>query len=202
MATRQFILGHHCALYYVPAAQRTAVLPDCWANMVGTKATAATFVLVEKIGDVTVDTGGNMVEVPTRSGRGWKQSVNAQKNGDITFQMVWTPESQICQDFMRANITSCPIAVAALDGSLEFKEGGGLNTNPASHHPFSPCAEATVVMGLWGDFTCTMTQSQPLNNLVLVDVSLTPTIGQISPEWVSYSTTIVEDWEATAPCLS
>lgn len=172
--SRTSVLGIDCALYYLPYADRTAltqttdltsIVEDYWK-------------LVEPIKDVTLNLSATLWDATNRGSNRWRQQVQTIKESGLEFQILWLPDNAVFSEMLARFLDGCPMAFMALDAQWDF---------PNAAPVLGRCGEDTfLVSGLMADFTVSnFSRGEPLEEGAVADVSLTPTIGDIYPTWIS-----------------
>jgi len=135
------------------------------------------WVEIAPVKDVTLNLSAATWDATTRDSNRWRQSIQTLLEATIEFQILWLPDDDIFSDLLTKFIDGCPMAFIALDAVYDWVMGYLESTR---------CGDTVYkATGLMADCTVTsFSRGEPLEEGVVADVTLMPTIGQIYPEWI------------------
>jgi len=118
---------------------------------------AGSWVVAEKIKDVTVTVETSEADVTTRANNGWEAVVAALKKGSIEFEMIADMDDAAFAAFRTAFFAGTAIGIKAID-----KYGEGL------------IADMMVLK---------FSRNEPLGGVATYSVSIKPTLSDTAPDW-------------------
>ena len=114
--------------------------------------------LLENVRDVTLNLDKSEVDVTTRAGSGWKQTIGGLKDASIEFDMIWDDEDAGFTALQAAFFNDTAVALLCLD-QINGK-------------------------GLDADFAITkFSRSEALDDALKVSVTAKPTRSSRAPSW-------------------
>lgn len=152
------VLGMNCKLYYQSTGTRAA-----WP------ATGAAPDLVEitNVRDATINLETGEADTTTRGNSGWRSTEATLRDGSVEFEMVWDSSDAAFTAIKNAYFNATTIALAALTGD----------------------SATAGSEGLWADFSITnFSQTQGLEDAVVVSVTAKPAYSAVSTAWVTVAT--------------
>lgn len=189
--SRPVVLGIDCALYYMDQDYRSTnatQLASTWANALSTGFTdgssGSPWTLIETITEVTLNMTAATADVTTRASGGWRQNVSTLKDASVDFSILWQPDAAVFDDLLTAFLNQCAMSFLVLDGecvnaitNISSTQGGAVDS----------CGNYGDITGLWADFNITsFTRNEALEEAVMADVTIQPTVGLVTPEWVTF----------------
>ncbi len=177
---RPYVLGIDCTLYYLPDSGVDQARDDDHPHnpFVASEYQTALWVEIEPVKDVTLNLSAATWDATTRASNRWRQMIQTLLEASLEFQILWLPDDKVFGDMLSHFISGCPLAFLALDGYYEFSDSTRETTRCG--------ADNYALTGLMADFAITnFSRGEPLEEGVVADVTLSPTVGQIYPEWVT-----------------
>lgn len=151
-------LGKDAKLYRLTTGSRAA-----WPA----SGSPANLDVIPNVRDLTLNLEKNEADVTTRGNDGWRGTVGVLKDGSVEFQMLWDSADADFIALRDAWLNDTDIVLAVLDGD---KDTPG-------------------VQGLYADFQVTnFSRNEPLEDAVSTDVTVKPSVGLLSPEWITVGT--------------
>lgn len=152
------ILGMNCKLYRQTTGTRAA-----WPA----SGAAPNLDEVGNVRDATINLETGEADTTTRGNNGWRSTEATLKDGSVEFEMVWDNSDADFTAIKDAYFNSTTIALAALTG----------------------VSTTAGVQGLWADFSITnFSQTQGLEDAVVVSVTAKPAFSAVATEWVTVAT--------------
>ncbi len=158
-----FPTGLDCKIYRLSTGTRAS-----WGSKTDGVATAAApsnLDEVPNVKDVTINLGKSEAEFTSRASS-FKLTRGTTIETSVEFVMPYETSNTDYEAFRKAFLTNVVIACAVLDGDKA----------------------TTGTTGLWADFeVIDFTHEQPLEDGVMVNVTLKPAPSGVAPEWVKVS---------------
>ena len=190
--SRPVVLGIYCALYYMPQDYRSAnavqLAKSSIAEALSTGFTdgsdGSPWVEIETITEVTLNMTCSTADVTTRASGGWRQNISTLKDASVDFSILWQPDQEVFYNLLTAFVNQCATAFLVLDGSLTTITNASSVITGAS----DACGNTGDVTGLYADFCISsFTRNEALEDAVMADVTIQPTVGLVTPEWCHFS---------------
>ena len=119
---------------------------------------------VPNVRDLTLNISASEADVTTRGNGGWKATVSAIKDAELSFEMVWDPDDTDFVAMRDAFLNNTVIALAVLDQA----------------------STTTGAQGIWADFRVTgFNKTENLEDAQRVSVTIKPGYSAVAPEWVT-----------------
>jgi hypothetical protein len=148
----------NCKLYYQTTGTRQA-----WPGT----GSAPNLTEVTNVRDATLNLEKGEADTTTRGNSGWRSTEGTLKDGSVEFEMVWDTSDAAFTAIKDAYFNDTTIALAALTGD---KDTAGSQ-------------------GIWADFSITnFSQTQGLEDAVIVSVSAKPAYSAVATQWVTVAT--------------
>ena len=184
---RPVVLGLDCAMYYMTATNRaasnnaTALGEDTWAAALTSAFDAGAWDEITPITEVTLNLTTATADVTTRASGGYRQTVPTLKDASVDFSILWKPDDEVFTELLARFMDQCPVAMLVLDGQVT-----NITNTSAIDVDVTRCTNSGRVTGLYADMAITsFTRNEGLEDAVMADLSLVPTIGLVTPEWIS-----------------
>ena len=190
--SREIILGIDCQVLYMPTSKRVyspANLVKPYNNIDYSSTTRyvnGDWVALTPVKDVTLNLTCSTADVTMRSSNGWRQMVPAIKEASVDFSMLWCPDNDTVhgdafRDILQQFVDQCPVAFMFLDGMIDVANLTANGWMPTEGR----CGQYGDISGLKADFAVTkFTRNESLEEGLMADITLEPTVGLIYPEWV------------------
>lgn len=196
MSTRAVVFGLDCQLYYLDPAQRADLVTNFAASNAFDTAQYSNgdeWCAIKTVREVTLNLTSSTADVTTRNANGWRQMVPTLKEASIDFQVLWQPDQAVFDDLLTYYISQCPMAFLILDGKLTESTAGYITAWIAQT---GRCSETGyVITGLFADCAITnFSRNEALEEAVVADVTIQPTVGVGIPQWVSSSNASAHYW--------
>jgi hypothetical protein len=197
---RPVVLGIDCALYFMPTWIRESGAEDSnlaltWDAVAQSWGSGA-WEEIEPVTQVTLNMTTSEADVTTRASNGWRQVVPTLKDASVDFSILWQPDDALFADLLKIFIDQCPMSFLILDGTVANSAGDEPNQYPTTSvamgdpgtwtTPPYRCTGIGDRTGLWADFAVmSFTRNEALEEAVMADISIRPTVGLVTPEWIT-----------------
>lgn len=118
---------------------------------------------VNSVKDVTLNLEAGEADVTSRANNAWRASVATLKDASIEFELVWDSADDDFAAIRDAFLSNGSLEFAAMDGDILVSGSQGLR--------------ATCMIA-------TFSRNEPLEEAVMVSVTIKPTYSANPPEWM------------------